>query len=174
MMLKHLFLTALLAITAHAAPTSSTAKACDDISNALPQDRTPHRLSIQYTSEMLDYWSVALRSQNPACMILPRTADEVATVVRILNQYPDVHFAVKSGGHSPNLGHATAKDGVLISTAEMKGATYSAETGYAYVKPGGEWNDVIGDLEKQGVTVLGGRLGEFSSRCRKGDRVRWS
>jgi FAD/FMN-containing dehydrogenase len=109
---------------------------------------------------MLDYWSVALRTEKPACMILPRDANEVATVVQILNKYPDVRFAVKSGGHSPNPGHATAKDGVLISTAEMKGATYNPGTGYAYVKPGGEWNDVIGSLDEQGVTILGGRLGK--------------
>lgn len=159
MMLKNICLTALLAVGAHSAPTSSTKKVCDDIAAALPTDRTPHRLSVKYTSEMLDYWSVALQSLKPACMILPQNADEVATVVQILNQYPDVKFAVKSGGHSPNPGHATAKDGVLISTAAMKGATYDAATGYAHVKPGGEWNDVIGALDEQGVTMLGGRLG---------------
>lgn len=162
MMLKNICLAALLAVGAHSAPTSSTKKACDEIAAALPKDRTPNRLSIKYTSEMLDYWSVALQSLKPACMILPKNADEVATIVQILNQYPDVKFAVKSGGHSPNPGHATAKDGVLISTAAMKGATYDAETGYAHVKPGGEWNDVIGALDEQGVTMLGGRLGELT------------
>lgn len=159
MILKSLCLAALLAVGAQAAPTSTIKAACDAISAALPQDRTPHRLASAYNSEMLDYWSVSLRIETPACMILPRDADEVATVVQILNEYPDVPFAVKSGGHSPNKGHATAKDGVLISTVEMTGARYDAETGYAHVKPGGEWNDVIGALEEEGVTVLGGRLG---------------
>ncbi|KAH8173667.1 FAD binding domain-containing protein [Sarocladium implicatum] len=158
-MLKGLCLTALLAARAHAAPTCSIKAACDKIDAALPADRTPKKLSLAYTSEMLDYWSVSLRDENPACMVLPHNAEEVATVVKILNEYPDVPFAVKSGGHSPNLGHATAKKGVLISTAAMKGATYDKETGYAHVKPGGEWNDVIGALDEQGVTVLGGRLG---------------
>jgi hypothetical protein len=41
------------------------------------------------------------------------------------------------------------------------GATYDATEDVAYVRPGGEWNDVIGDLEKSGVAIAGGRLGRF-------------
>jgi hypothetical protein len=43
---------------------------------------------------------------------------------------------------------------------DLVGATYDEEENVAYVKPGGEWNDVIGELEKSGVTISGGRLGE--------------
>lgn len=49
---------------------------------------------------------------------------------------------------------------MLISLAELKGATYDRDKGVAYVKPGGEWNDVISELNKDGVAVVGGRLGE--------------
>jgi FAD/FMN-containing dehydrogenase len=78
-----------------------------------------------------------------------------------LNKYPDVKFAAKSGGHDPNPTHATAGDGVLISLNEMVGATYDADKKVAYVKPGGEWNDVISQLNKDGVAIVGGRLGMF-------------
>lgn len=47
----------------------------------------------------------------------------------------------------------------------MAGATYDAANQVAYVKPGGEWNDVVGDLEPSGVTIAGGRLGQ--SLCYK-------
>jgi hypothetical protein len=43
----------------------------------------------------------------------------------------------------------------------LVGATYDAAEDVAYVRPGGEWNDVIGDLEKSGVAIAGGRLGKF-------------
>jgi len=41
----------------------------------------------------------------------------------------------------------------------MKGAQYDATKDVAYVKPGGHWVDVIGDLAPSGKTVVGGRLG---------------
>jgi FAD/FMN-containing dehydrogenase len=91
--------------------------------------------------------------------VLPQSAEEVSKVVKILNNYPNVSFAVKSGGHDPNVRHASVQDGVLISTKDLAGVTYDAEKNLAYVKPGGEWNDVIGSLDEQGVAILGGRLG---------------
>jgi hypothetical protein len=46
---------------------------------------------------------------------------------------------------------------------EISGTTYDKETNLAHIKPGGEWNDVIRALDPQGVTVVGGRLGETYS-----------
>ncbi|EMR62515.1 putative fad dependent protein [Eutypa lata UCREL1] len=116
-------------------------------------------MSIQYHLQTAKYWSTALRDVDPACIVLPTSAAQVSSVVQVLNRYPDVEFAVKSGGHDPNVGHATVQDGVLIAFHDLVGATYDAEANLAHVKPGGEWNDVIGDLEPSGVTIVGGRLG---------------
>ncbi len=51
---------------------------------------------------------------------------------------------------------------------DLAGATYDATKDLAYVKPGGEWNDVISDLAPSGVAVVGGRLGKsrVSFSCR--------
>jgi len=76
-----------------------------------------------------------------------------------LNKYPTVKLATRSGGHDPNKQHAAVQDGVLIAMTNLVGATYDAAEDVAYVRPGGEWNDVIGDLEKSGVAIAGGRLG---------------
>jgi FAD/FMN-containing dehydrogenase len=78
-----------------------------------------------------------------------------------LIKYPSVQFATRSGGHDPNVGHSSVADGVLIAMTDMAGATYDAANQIAYVKPGGEWNDVVGDLEPSGVTIAGGRLGGY-------------
>ncbi|KAF2183270.1 FAD-binding domain-containing protein [Zopfia rhizophila CBS 207.26] len=132
--------------------------ACNAISEEVPgQVYFPGDVS--YTSEILKYWSVALRELRPACVVMPTSASQVAAAVKILNQYPDVNFAVKSGGHDPNPGHSSIQDGVLIALREITGTTHDAQKKLAYVKPGGEWNDVIGTLDPMGVTVVGGRLG---------------
>lgn len=146
------------AATVSACPSKDTEKACDEIAAEVP-DRVSTRFEIPYTSEVLSYWSHVPRDHKPACLVLPQSAEEVAAVVKVLNKYPDVRFAVKSGGHDPNLGHASVQDGVLISTKDLAGVTYDAEKQLAYVKPGGEWNDVIGVLDTEGVAIVGGRLG---------------
>ncbi|KAH7320084.1 hypothetical protein B0I35DRAFT_451019 [Stachybotrys elegans] len=134
------------------------ASACRDISLAIP-GRVEMPISIRYLAEVNSYWSLALREIKPACVVFPNSAEDVATAVTILSTYPSVNFTVKSGGHDPNSGHASVNRGVLISMAELTGATYDSETGLAKVLPGGEWNDVISDLSEYGVTVAGGRLG---------------
>ncbi|KAI1080359.1 FAD-binding domain-containing protein [Whalleya microplaca] len=147
-----------LASTATATPTASTLQACSDIANDLP-DRVEYPSDLEYHTETSKYWSAALREVEPACVVIPTSAPQVASVVQVLNRYSDVQFAVKSGGHDPNPGHATIEDGILISMSSITGATYDENTGLASVGPGGQWNDVIGDLEPHGVTVVGGRLG---------------
>lgn len=148
----------LLAVGGIAAPNASTKKACAEISVAAP-NRVSTRFTIPYTSEVLSYWSTALRDPRPACVVLPQSAGEVAAVVKVLNKYPGVQFAVKSGGHDPNVRHSSVQDGVLISTKDLNGVVYDAERQLAFVKPGGEWNDVSGPLDEQGVAIVGGRLG---------------
>lgn len=151
-------LAALLAAGTTLAASTPTQQACDEISAALA-DRVSTKADLDYNSETNSYWSTALRDAKPACLVLPQSAEEVSSAVKVLNKYADVQFAVKSGGHSPNERHSSIQDGVLISTRDMTGVTYDKETGIAQVKPGGEWNDVIGPLDEEGVTVVGGRLG---------------
>ncbi|KAL1644043.1 hypothetical protein SLS61_008976 [Didymella pomorum] len=143
-----------------AAPDQATTQACTDIQNALPgKVLTPGLLALEYEHETQQYWSTTLRSVVPACIVQPSSAEDVAAVVKVLNKYPSVRFATRSGGHDPNVGHATVQDGVQIVMTDLAGATYDADKDLAYVKPGGEWNDVISDLAPSGVAVVGGRLG---------------
>ncbi|KAK6357613.1 hypothetical protein TWF718_001921 [Orbilia javanica] len=138
--------------------SASTLKACNEISKALP-NKVSFPLSLTYYHEAGEYWSTVLRDLKPACIVLPESTLDVSTSVKILNKYPDVKFTAKSGGHDPNVGHATAQDGVVISMSKISGATYDRARNVALVKPGGEWNDVIAALNKEGVTIVGGRLG---------------
>ncbi|KAJ4336002.1 hypothetical protein N0V87_005723 [Didymella glomerata] len=143
-----------------AAPDQATTQACTDIQDALPgKVLTPGFLALEYEHETQQYWSTTLRSVDPACIVQPSSPEDVAAVVKVLNKYPSVRFAIRSGGHDPNVGHATVQDGVQIVMTDLAGATYDADKDLAYVKPGGEWNDVISDLAPSGVAVVGGRLG---------------
>ncbi|KAJ4245724.1 hypothetical protein NW762_013848 [Fusarium torreyae] len=143
---------------ASAAPSAASSKACQDISKAIP-GRVSFPLTLDYKTESSEYWSTVLRDIKPACVVTAKSASDVSSAVKVLNKYPDVKFTAKSGGHDPNPGHATVRDGVLISLSELAGTTYDKAKKVAYIKPGGEWNDVAFTLGKEGVAVVGGRLG---------------
>lgn len=147
-----------------AAPSQSTLQACAEIAALLPSGKVhfPQNLTL-YNADREGYWSTAARAVKPACVVVPQSAEHVSAAVTVLLGFPSVDFAVRSGGHDPNVDHASVQDGVLIAMTELAGTRYDAATGLAHVKPGGEWNDVIGELEKSGVAILGGRLGLYFS-----------
>lgn len=143
-----------------AEPRQSAKAACSAIQKAIPG-----RLWLPgqpaYKKENKDYYNAGLKELGPACISLPTSAQDVSTIVKILGQYSDVQFAVKSGGHSPNSGHSSVKDGVLIALRHINGTVLDKQNKVAYVKPGGHWADVMRALNGTGQTVVGGRLGMY-------------
>jgi hypothetical protein len=116
--LASLGLSALLlgAQIAHGVPSDATINACNEINTSLPgKVLSPGLLSVEYQYETQQYWATNLREINPACIVQPNSAQDVAIVVKILNKYPTVRFATRSGGHDPNKEHSTVQDGVLIT-----------------------------------------------------------
>jgi len=141
-----------------ALPSAATVQACTAISIALPKKlflpNTP-----EYTKENKDYYHTGLSELKPACIVFPTSASDVSTIVKTLNNFKDVDFVIKSGGHSPDAGHASVKDGVLIALRNLSGTTLDSKTNLAALKPGGHWWDAMKALDGTGRMVVGGRLG---------------
>jgi FAD/FMN-containing dehydrogenase len=133
-------------------------QACTDIKNLTPT-KLFYPNDKAYGLENTDYYNIGLAELKPACIFQPTTAEEVSSAIKILNKYNDVPFAVKSGGHDPNPGHSSIKDGILIALSKMTFVSYDKKSNTAQFGPGGHWNTLIKPLDKQGVTVVGGRLG---------------
>ncbi|KAI0842274.1 FAD-binding domain-containing protein [Hypoxylon sp. FL0890] len=94
-----------------------------------------------------------------ACIVSPRNAQEVSTVIKILSQ-TGTKFAVRSGGHNYNPGFASVdEDGVLISLSSLNSTVLSEDKKTANIGPGSRWQAVYEALIPQGLTVLGGRVG---------------
>ncbi|KAF4123099.1 FAD/FMN-containing dehydrogenase [Geosmithia morbida] len=115
-------------------------------------------LTLSYTVEQNEYWSESCTLLTPSCIIFPRSAQEVAAVVDILRDQ-DEQFAVKSGGHNPNLYWSSVSGGPVISTAELDEVTLDPETGVLRVGPGNRLQDVATALDGTGWTFVGGRIG---------------
>lgn len=117
----------------------------------------------EYIYATSHYWSNTQAEATPACVVFPTSAEDVSAVIQILLQYPDVPFAVKSGGHNPNAGFSSVDGGVLISFQNLDSTTLSPDQSTAAVGPGSQWKDAVEALEPYGLTVVGGRLGMFIS-----------
>jgi FAD/FMN-containing dehydrogenase len=157
-LLSVLLVLSLAAYSVRAAPNSDVIGACKEIATVAPVVYS----GTAYKNELKDYWSYACAETKPYCVVQPTTPEHVAAAVKVLNKFPEAQFAVKSGGHDPNVGHSSIHEGVLIALGKLKGATYDRARDVAYVKPGGKWATVIGDLAPSGVAVVGGRLCKFN------------
>ncbi|KAE8449273.1 hypothetical protein EG329_008440 [Mollisiaceae sp. DMI_Dod_QoI] len=146
-----------------ALPSSRAIAACSAIAGhtqVLTESWPIDQYTSQYTTAQGHYWSSANADRNPACVVLPQNAQEVSDTVRVLLGYPDVGFAVKSGGHNANVGFSSTDGGVLISMSNIDSTTVSSDLRTAYISPGATWAQTISALEPYGVAVVGGRIGD--------------
>lgn len=116
-------------------------------------------LGIEYARQRTTYWSLANANNEPACMFFPSSAQDVAFAVSVLNNYTEVPWAVKGGGHNPNVGFSSTKDGILIALEPNMATTTLDSDNLAHVGPGSRWIDVANELDGTGRAVVTGRLG---------------
>jgi len=145
------------------APSATALAACSAISfftNASTEIYPSALGDPAYLTAKDHYWSAANADYTPACVVFPTSAEHVSQIVQLLLNYTDVEFALKSGGHNPNVGFASTDGGVLISFSSLANTTYNAEEGTADIGPGARWGDVLTALESENVAVVGGRIGK--------------
>ncbi|KAI1645450.1 FAD-binding domain-containing protein [Daldinia loculata] len=93
-----------------------------------------------------------------ACIVSPKNAQEVSTVVKILSQN-GAKFAIRSGGHNYIPGFASVDEGVLISLSSLNSTELSEDKKTAKIGPGNRWQAVYEALVPEGLVVVGGRVG---------------
>jgi FAD/FMN-containing dehydrogenase len=143
---------------AAADPSANTKETCNSIKITLP-GTVAFPKEANYIKENNAYYHIGLSELGPACIVFPTSAKDVSKIVKILKDQKDVQFVVKSGGHSPNPGHSSIKDGVLIALKDINGTVHDKAKGVIHVKPGGHFQVVMDALEGTGSTVVGARLG---------------
>ncbi|KAF8860556.1 FAD-binding domain-containing protein [Acephala macrosclerotiorum] len=165
--LRHFLFSALatsvsFARTAAAATSANATAACQSISLTGTETLTlqADALKPQWIDAQSHYWSAANADLYPACAVFPTSAEEVSQIVSILQNNSDVNFAVKSGGHNPNVGFSSVDGGVLISMSNLSSTVLSQDQTTADIGPGARWLDVAEALDSSGVTVVSGRLGD--------------
>jgi FAD/FMN-containing dehydrogenase len=112
------------------------------------------------------YWAQQECEIIPACIVQPRTVQELSTVVIILNkEYISQKntptskgiFAIRGGGHSPVPGAASIKDGAVIDLRYLNSVKLSEDEKVVVIGGGAKWGDVSMVLDERGLAVVGGR-----------------
>ncbi|KAF7551940.1 hypothetical protein G7Z17_g4659 [Cylindrodendrum hubeiense] len=133
------------------------ADTCADV-DTLTNIESFQKLELSYTTEQTEYWSTSCSALEPSCILYPTTADEVASILKIIGDN-DERFAVKSGGHNPNDNFSSIAGGPLISTKNLNQVLLDPKTGQVRVGSGNRWDEVADELDGTGWTVVGGRVG---------------
>jgi FAD/FMN-containing dehydrogenase len=144
-------------------PSAAASAACSAISAAgiHTLSEVADALNPEFIYAQSHYWSAANADFHPACAVFPTSADDVSEIVTILQSSTGVDFAVKSGGHNPNVGFSSTDGGVLISMSNISSTVLSSDQTIADIGPGARWVEVAEVLDPYGVTVVSGRLGRF-------------
>lgn len=108
-----------------------------------------------------DYFSLQESTLVPACIVRPRSTQDVSKAVTILttSRLPGCHFAVKGGGHTPAGGAANIQGGVTIDMKFLNATVLSGDKASVAVGAGAVWNDVYGYLGDFNLAAAGGRNG---------------
>lgn len=157
-----LIISACLATTTAVTLPSATAT-CQLLSSLRIETLTleANGLDASWIDAQSHYWSAANADLYPACVVIPKSVEEVARIVSILQNKTDVPFAVKSGGHNPNVGFSSVNGGVLISMSNLSSTVLSHDQRMVDIGPGARWGEVVKALDGTGVTVVSGRLGAY-------------
>ena len=137
----------------------SNCSQCTALSRSPISSRVTYSGQGAYDASLASYFDGKSRL-TPNCIVQPKTATEVSTIVKVLTaaDLPEpCQFAVRSGGHTPIPGANNIEDGVTIDLLYMNGTTYNASTKQASISPAARWGSVYETLEPLGRMVAGGR-----------------
>ncbi|KAF3766669.1 FAD-binding domain-containing protein [Cryphonectria parasitica EP155] len=134
-------------------------RACCTALSAVLGDLTFSPTSLSYDSSQSSYWSLQEAEVEPSCVVQPKSAEDVSVAIKTMTAIEGCHFAIRSGGHSPNAGAANIASGVTVDLSQLGGTIISDDRSTVSINPGSTWAAVYETLDLVNLTVAGGRSG---------------
>ncbi|KAL1798880.1 hypothetical protein ACET3X_002917 [Alternaria dauci] len=131
--------------------------ACNSLKLVFGDSQVETRSEAAYSAFVGDYWSGQQRQISPECVFKPKKALDISTSI-LLSRLTQCPFAAKSGGHSAVAGGSNIEGGITISFENMHSTVASSDKKSVTFEPGQTWYDVYTKLEKQNITIIGGRV----------------
>jgi FAD/FMN-containing dehydrogenase len=121
-------------------------------------DQVETQSEAAYNAFVSAFWSAQQQDLTPACVFKPEKALDVSTLI-LISRLTKCPFAAKSGGHSAVPGGSNIDGGITISFEKMGKIALSSDKKIVSFQPGHIWHDIYTALEKDNVTIIGGRVG---------------
>lgn len=131
--------------------------ACKALTTLFDEDQILTEGVSAYANFTGGYWSAQQGALRPSCVFKPKLTVDVSTLVLVSRLY-QCQFAVKSGGHAAFAGSSSIQDGITVSMENFKQIAISADKKTVDIGPGLRWIDVYTAIEKEGLSVSGGRM----------------
>lgn len=143
---------------------------CQQIDAKIP-GRVAWAATAAYNSAQAQYYSGQEQDLKPACIFRPHDAFEVSQFVKgVVNAAQEggnkdqgqpsdsTQFAIRGGGHSVFPGAANIDGGVTVDLRALNSVVLSDDGKIASVGGGSIWSEIYPQLEKNNLTVAGGRV----------------
>ena len=126
-------------------------------------DKVSYPADGAYAQSLKSYCSQQEEQLAPACIIMPTSAEDVASVIKTLNSLniandSESPFALRGGGHTPYAGSANINGGITIDMRSIKNVEVSADQTITSIGGGAIWRDVYQKLAAMDLMVIGGRV----------------
>lgn len=117
--------------------------------------------SAQYNASLSSYFSPQAAAVHPACFVAPQSVTDVSAVITLLtsrNSHESHDLAVRAGGHTWFSDANSAPGGITIDLRSLNSIKLSADKFTVSVGSGATWDAVYSQLEREGLSVAGGRV----------------
>ncbi|KAH9885516.1 FAD-binding domain-containing protein [Xylariomycetidae sp. FL2044] len=132
--------------------------ACTTLLDTFGPDQVSLSGEAAYAARRSTYWSAQQSLETrPACFFHPVDADEVAVAV-LLARATQCPFAARGAGHAAFRGASSSDGGVTIDFVRMDRVVLSPDRQTVDIGPGNTWLRVYTVLERDNVTMVGGRV----------------
>jgi FAD/FMN-containing dehydrogenase len=117
-----------------ARPGSRSQRACAQLKADFPNNYVDASNGANYTSKVDFNWSTNC-DLPAACFFVPTSTDMVAKGLSIVTKN-GAQFAIRNGGHNPNVGFSSTSGGVLFDMSGMKSVSMSPDQTIIYAGSG--------------------------------------
>ncbi|KAI1375700.1 hypothetical protein F4677DRAFT_422155 [Hypoxylon crocopeplum] len=134
-------------------------QAIEALQGALPDSVFALRGTEEYKALNSDTYQSGLNGDiNPACIVQPKSKEEVSTFLITIQPFVisgTAAFAIVGGGRQPAPGVSNIADGITLNLSLLKGIVI--QDGYVSIAAGERWGPVYEKLSEQGLACAGSR-----------------
>ncbi|POS70093.1 FAD binding domain-containing protein [Diaporthe helianthi] len=150
------------------AAVQSSTSCCEALQKVLGDRIVVFPSDSAYKLSSGSYFSLKNADLHPACIALPKSAEQVSAAVQTLTRGfvewgEQCKFAIRGGGHTAFQGAASLDDGIVLHLGHLPAAGLSPDHKSIAVSPRQTWDQVTEQLDPYNLSTLGARVAALES-----------